>query len=233
MKVRSLILSLMVTVSISGCTTPTPSRWDMASGQKAYQVVPSALSGAERPEYRLHPQDKLTIAVFREPDLSVEEAPIEISGGMVLPLIGHVQAAGKTTTELSHEIEGQLAKYLVNPKVSVIVASSKSLNVTVDGAVTEAGVYEMQGDTTLLQSIAMAKGASKISDLRRVAVFRTINGQRNGAVFDVRAIQAGTAPDLMLQNGDYVVVGGSNIKAIGYDILSVLPAFALFVPLVR
>lgn len=233
MKVRSLIPPVMAAVLISGCTTPTPSRWDMAAGKQAYAVVPSAPNASDRPEYRLNPQDKLTISVFREPDLSVVEAPVETSGGMVLPLIGRVQAAGRTSSELAHDIEGRLARYLVDPKVSVIIAASKSLNITVDGAVTEAGVYEMQGETTLLQSIAMAKGASRISDLSRVAVFRTINGQRNGAVFDVRAIQAGSAPDLVLQNGDYIVVGGSNIKAIGYDVLSVLPAFALFVPLVR
>lgn len=232
MKVRSFILLTMVAVLIGGCSISSSSSWNMPAGPEAYGVIPPASLG-ERPEYRLSPQDKLTISVFREPDLSVVEAPIEISGGMVLPLIGHVEAAGKTSSELASEIERRLGSYLVRPQVSVIVASSESLNVTVDGAVQEAGVYQMKGQTTLLQSIAMAKGASRVADLDRVAVFRTIDGKRNGAIFDVRMIQAGTAEDLVLQNGDYVMVGASNIKAVWYDVLSVLPAFALFVPLVR
>lgn len=232
MKVRSFILLTMLAVLVGGCSTSSASRWNLPSGAGAYATIPSAPVG-DRPEYRLNPQDKLTIAVFREPDLSVTEAPIEISGGMVLPLIGHVQAAGKTSSELASEIESRLSNYLVRPRVSVIVATSESLNVTVDGAVQEAGVYRMKGQTTLLQSIAMAKGASRTADLERVAVFRTIDGKRNGALFDVQMIQAGTQPDIVLQNGDYVMVGASNIRAVWYDVLSVLPAFALFVPLVN
>ena len=231
MQVRSFILLAMVAALAGGCTTAKPSRFDLPTGPQSYNVIPATQT--TRPEYRLNPQDKLTIAVFREPDLSVVEAPIETSGGIVMPLVGRVQAAGRTSSELASEIEDRLKKYLVGPRVSVIIASSRSLNVTVDGAVQEAGVYEMQGETTLIQSIAMAKGASRIADLERVAVFRTIDGRRNGALFDVRAIQSGAAPDLQLQSGDYVVVGASNIKAIWYDVLSILPAFALFVPLVN
>ncbi|MDZ7283009.1 polysaccharide export protein [Sphingomonas sanguinis] len=233
MKARSLSLLLTISMLSSACSTVPTSRWNLPSGQQAYTVIPEQ-AAAHPPEYRINPQDKLTITVFREPDLSVQEAPVESGGGMVLPLIGRIQAAGQTTTELSNNIATQLrTRYLVNPTVSVIVASSRSQNVTVDGAVTEAGVYELQGNTTLLQSIAMAKGATRVAELDRVAVFRTIDGKRNGAIFDVNAIRAGDQPDLPLQNGDYVVVGASNIKALWYDVLGVLPAFALFVPLVR
>lgn len=233
MKARSLFLFVMLAVLTGGCTTTSTSRWNLPSGQQAYSVIPEQVA-SRPPEYRINPQDKLTITVFREPDLSVQEAPVESGGGLVMPLIGRVQAVGHTTTELSETIAAQLkARYLVDPTVSVIVASSRSQNVTVDGAVKEAGVYEMQGNTTLLQSIALAKGATRVAELNRVAVFRTIDGKRNGAIFDVGAIQAGEQPDLALQNGDYVVVGASNIKALWYDVLGILPAFAVFVPLVR
>jgi polysaccharide export outer membrane protein len=219
---------------VSGCTSTTSSRWKLPEGQQAYAVIPDEAHAFRPPEYRISPRDKLTIAVFREPELSVQEAPVEPSGGLVLPLIGRVQAAGRTTSELSGDIARMLRDhYLVNPTVSVIVAESKAQNVTVDGAVTEAGVYELQGRTTLSQSIAMAKGATRVAQLDRVAVFRTIDGKRNGAVFDVEAIRAGEAPDLVLQSGDYVVVSASGSKALWYDILGVLPAFGLFVPLVN
>lgn len=233
MKARSLSLLALLAILVGGCSTTSTSGWNLPSGKAAYDVIPEE-TAAHPPEYKINPQDKLTITVFREPDLSVAEAPVESGGGLVLPLIGRVQAVGRTTTELSANIANQLkSHYLVNPTVSVLLASSRSQNVTVDGAVTEAGVYELQGNTTLLQSIALAKGATRVAELNRVAVFRTIDGRRNGAIFDVNAIRAGQQPDLPLQNGDYVVVGASGIKALWYDVLTILPAFALFVPLVN
>ncbi len=219
-----------MSVCLTGCVTPE--RFDLPQGQQAYQVIPPERNEATQPPYRINPLDSLTILVFREPDLSVQAAPVEASGGMVLPLVGKVQAVGRTPAELAAVIETQLQQNgLRHPRVSVIVAETKSQNVVVDGAVQQAGVYQLLGTTTLLQSIAMAKGASRVAQLDRVAIFRTINGQRNGALFDVAAIRAGRAPDPYIQSGDYVIVGSSSTKSRYYEILSVLPAFAIFVPL--
>lgn len=219
-----------MSVCLAGCASTE--RFDLPQGQQAYQVIPPQRSEDLQSLYRINPLDTLTIAVFREPDLSVENAPVEPSGGLVLPLIGKVQAAGHTPIELAGMIEGQLKQNgLRYPRVSVIVSETKSQNVVVDGAVQQAGVYQLLGTTTLLQSIAMAKGASRVAQLDRVAIFRTIDGQRNGALFDVAAIRAGRAPDPYIQSGDYVIVGSSSTKSRYYEILSVLPAFAIFVPL--
>lgn len=206
----------------------------LPSGPAAYQVVPAADPVEARPEYRINPQDKLTITVFREPDMSVEEAPVETGGTMVLPLIGRVRAAGLTTMAFANQIQSQLAaRYLVNPRVSVIVAESKAQSVTVDGAVGIPGVYGLQGDTTLLQAVALARGAQRTATFDKVAIFRTIDGKRTGALFNMGEIRAGRADDPVLRSGDYVVVGTSSIKALGYDLLSLAPAAGLFVPLVR
>lgn len=231
MKVRYLLL--LSSMTLSGCVSSED--WKgLPSGPAAYQTIPATDPIDTRPEYRINPQDKLTITVFREPDMSVEEAPVETGGTLVLPLIGRVKAAGKTTAALASEIQAQLgARYLVDPRVSVIVTESKAQNVTVDGAVGIPGVYGLQGDTTLLQAIALARGATRTATFDKVAVFRTINGKRYGALFNMADIRAGQAEDPVLQSGDYVVVGTSGIKSLGYDLLSLAPAAALFVPLVR
>lgn len=221
---------LSVSVCLAGCSTTQ--HFDLPEGKQAYQVIPPQRIEATQVPYRINPMDSLTITVFREPDLAVKDAPVEASGGLSLPLIGKVQAVGRTTTELAATIEAQLRKNgLRQPRVSVIISETKSQNVVVDGAVQEAGVYGLLGSTTLLQSIAMAKGASRVAQLDRVAIFRTINGQRSGALFDVNAIREGRSPDPYIQSGDYVIVGSSSTKSRYYDILSVLPAFAIFVPL--
>lgn len=230
MKARYLLLSSM---ALSACVSSED--WKgLPAGQAAYQTIPATDPIETRPEYRINPQDRLTITVFREPDMSVEEAPVETGGTLVLPLIGRIKAAGKTTAGLAGEIQSQLgARYLVDPRVSVIVAESKAQSVTVDGAVGIPGVYGLQGDTTLLQAIALARGATRTATFDKVAVFRTINGQRHGALFNIADIRGGQAADPVLQSGDYVVVGTSGIKALGYDLLSLAPAAALFVPLLN
>ncbi|MCP8890710.1 polysaccharide biosynthesis/export family protein [Sphingomonas faeni] len=223
---------LSMAVCLTACATSE--QFDLPQGQQAYEVIPPQRIEANQTAYRINPSDSLTITVFREAELGVKEAPVESGGGLVLPLIGEVHAAGRTSSELAADIETALRQRgLRQPRVSVIIASTKSQNVVVDGAVQEAGVYQLLGQTTLLQSIAMAKGASKVAKLDRVAIFRTINGVRSGALFDVMAIREGRMADPYIQSGDYVIVGTSSSKSRYYDILAVLPTFATFVALVR
>lgn len=225
-----LLASLGLSVLLVGCATTE--HFQLPQGEQAYQTIPARRIEADQPEYKINALDTLTITVFREPDLTVQAAAVESGGGLVLPLIGRVQAAGRTTTELSHAIEEQLRQNgLRFPRVAVIIANTETQNVIVDGAVNQAGVYPLNGNTTLLQSIARAQGAARTADLDRVAIFRTIDGKRNGALFDVLAIREGRAPDPYIRPGDYVVVGSSSIKSFYYDALGVLPAFGLFVPL--
>lgn len=231
MKARSLLLlsSVLLGACVRSDNWPT-----LPAGEAAYQVIPASLPTGTRPAYRINVQDKLTITVFREPAMSVEEAPVETGGTMILPLIGRVTAAGRTTEDLARDIQARLAsRYLVDPRVSVIVTESRAQNVTVDGAVNTPGVYGLQGDTTLLQAVALARGVTRTAQFDKVAVFRHIDGKRYGALFNMAQIRAGEMEDPILQSGDYVVVGTSGIKSLGYDLLSLAPAAGLFVPLVN
>jgi polysaccharide export outer membrane protein len=77
----------------------------------------------------------------------------------------------------------------------------------------------------------MAKGPDlKYANLGRVAVFRTINGQRNVAVFDLKAIRAGRASDPVILGNDVVVVEGSQLKGTLREVLGALPVLAIFRP---
>jgi polysaccharide export outer membrane protein len=61
----------------------------------------------------------------------------------------------------------------------------------------------------LLDVISMAKGETEIATLEQVVVFRNINNQRMGAVFDIASIRRGQAADPVIQGNDLVVVGHS------------------------
>ncbi len=179
--------------------------------------------------YRIGQGDLLAVNVFQVPDLSSDQVRVDTSGDISLPLIGPLRAEGKTSLELSEDIRAQLAqRYLRDPRVSVGVQETASEKVTIDGAVTEPGVYQMKGQTTLMQAIAMAKGPTRLSNLRSVVVFRVTDGNRTVAQFDLAAIRAGQQADPVVLGNDVIVVDGSRLNAALREIIAILPAAALF-----
>jgi polysaccharide export outer membrane protein len=180
-------------------------------------------------DYRIGATDLLTVSVFQVPDLSFEEIRVDASGNLQMPMIGSIQAAGLTPNELSNDIARRLGeRYLRNPQVTVTVKEAASQKVTIDGAVTQPGVYEMRGRTTLMQAVAMARGPLREANVRSVAVFREVDGRRMVAVFDLVAIRNGQAEDPVILGDDVVVVDISRTNALVRDAVQALPALAIF-----
>ena len=204
---------------LAACARP-----DVPTGPEAYQIVPTARNGLSQVDYRIGALDTLSITVFREEDLSLEEVPVDASGKIIFPLIGQISVAGKTSTEISALIAQKLGeRFLVDPQVSVIVKSSVSQKVTVEGQVTEPGVFELKGQTTLLQALAMARGPTRIAKLDQIIVFREIDGKRYAAMFNVDDIRKARADDPQIIGNDTVVVGLAPAKAIYRDFMSTAP----------
>jgi polysaccharide export outer membrane protein len=180
-------------------------------------------------EYRIGVGDKLNVRVFQVADLSFEELVVDTSGNIQMPLIGAVSGAGRTAGEISNDIATRLsAQYLRNPQVTVTVTEAASQKITVDGAVTKPGVYEMRGSTSLLQAVAMAEGPSRVADLSKVAVFRTIDGRRSVALFDLGAIRQGRAADPQVLGDDVIVVDTSRLNTALREVVGAVPALAVF-----
>jgi polysaccharide biosynthesis/export protein len=183
-------------------------------------------------EYRIAPQDVVDITVFRVPELS-KTVPVSAAGFISLPLIGEVQAAGQSPAELEALIAAKLeADFIQSPDVSVFVKDAVSQRVTIEGAVKSPGIYPTDGSTTLLQVVALAGGLDRIADSRGIVVFRNIEGKRQAAKFDYKAIRAGTADDPLIAGGDVVVIDESGAKAAMRDIRESIGFFGLFMPFI-
>lgn len=182
-------------------------------------------------DYRIAALDKLTIRVFRFDDLS-GDYPVDLTGTISMPLIGSVRVLNMSTDELKAELTKRLgAKYIQNPDVSVGIKESAGSVVTVEGSVRQPGLYPVLGPMTLLQAVATARGYDENANPRRVAIFRTIDGKRMAAAFDLVAIRRGTMDDPRVYRGDIVVVDGSTTKSAFKNILQTLPIVALFGPI--
>lgn len=223
--------ALLCAASLVGCAGNQADYSALPSGSAAYAVIPAHTTPDSVTDYRIGALDTLDVTVFGEPDLSVKAVPVDASGQIAMPLIGSVVAKGKTASELSAQLASLLGqRYLRNPQVTVTVASSVSQKVAVQGEVTEPGVYQLLGPTTLLGVLSLAKGETEIAALNQVVVFRTVQGERMGAVFDVRAIRSGRASDPQIQGNDLVVVGYSAARRFWQNIERAAPLFNVFRP---
>ncbi len=181
--------------------------------------------------YRIAPMDTVTVKVFKMPDLS-GDYEVDLAGHISMPLIGEVTAYDLTTAQLDDALTHKLGeKYLENPDVSVGIKASTRRSVTVDGAVARSGSYPVHGPMTLMQAVAAAGGARDDANLRRVAIFRSIGGQRQAAAFDLQAIRRGESKDPTVFAGDIVVVDGSSIKALQKQIFQSVPLLSIFRPI--
>ncbi|MDQ3077269.1 MAG: polysaccharide export protein [Pseudomonadota bacterium] len=181
--------------------------------------------------YKIAPMDTLSVKVFKMPDLS-GDFEVDLTGQISMPLIGNVAATELTTTQLDDALTQKYGeKYLQNPDISVGVKSSSRRSVTVDGAVNKAGSFPVTGPLTLMQAVALAGGSGPEANVRRVAVFRTIDGKRQAAAFDLASIRRGEMEDPVIFAGDIVIIDGSRIKEIQKQLMSTLPILRSFSPL--
>jgi polysaccharide biosynthesis/export protein len=217
----------LLLVGLGGCA-------DKAGGPIPYNV---ALSAPDQPKlvalessYRIAPLDTVTVKVFKMPDLS-GDYEVDLTGHISMPLVGSVAAAELTITQLDQKLTLVYgAKYLQNPDISVGVKSSTRRSVTVDGAVKSTGSFPVSGPLSLMQAVALAGGTSEDANPRRVAIFRTIDGKRQAAAFDLANIRRGQAEDPSIYAGDIIVVDGSSVKALQKKIMTNLPFLSIFRP---
>lgn len=177
--------------------------------------------------YRVGPLDMLSITVFKVPELS-QTVQVSESGKFNFPLIGDVQAAGLTVSEIEKDVAVKLGgNYVRNPQVTVLVKEYNSHRITVDGAVAKPGVFPMQGPVSLLQAVAMAGGTQEVSD-GTILVFRRVDGKSSVAKFNMSDLRSQKVSDPDLQAGDIVTVPSSDLKIGLQYILRSLPLFNTF-----
>ena len=224
------VLVLGIAVLLSACANGLSKETGPSDAFTPVDTAPTAQLPLEG--YRIGPLDRISVNVYQVRDLTLEDVQVDAGGQVLLPLIGNVTAAGKTAPELSAEIADRLlGRYLQSPQVTVRVSEILSQRVTVDGSVMQPGVYPLIGPTTLIQAVSLAKGPDpRFANLSRVVVFRTLAGERTVAVFDLKLIRRGEAPDPEIRGNDVIVVDGSQLKGVWREVVSSLPGLAIFRP---
>jgi len=188
------------------------------SAKESPQAATATLAAFDN---KIGSKDTLAVEVFDVPALS-QTSQVDNAGFIEMPLIGQVQAAGRTPNELAADITKALrAKYMKNPIVTVTVKDSASKKVTVEGSVNQPGLYDIGPTTTLMQAVAMAHGPDQVADIHRVAIIRTGADGRSTSVYDLDDIRDGKAADPLVRPNDEVVVDTSGSRKFVRDFGSV------------
>ena len=229
--VSALLIGLCAAL-LAGCGSS--GRPDLASATTGELAPPKydRVESAQRAEYRLSPDDIIDLSVYQVPDLT-RSVQVDGAGRIMLPLVGVVQASGKTIRELEADLTKRLGdRYLQSPQVAIFLKESLGQKVVVEGEVKTPGVVQARGMTTLLAAIASVGGFAETADVSAIYVIRQTDQGRASARFNAETIRSGAATDPQIYGGDTIVVDSSSGKmAWKYfrDAIPVANVFRLFV----
>ena len=196
MKLTTVLASLTALGFIAVLAVASPAR----AGAEPEDVVTPPGS----PEYKLVEGDKLRIEVYKDSQLS-QSVQIRPDGKITLPLLGDIQANGRTPIQLRDVITSQLKTYMTNPVVTVIVVETKPSVAYVTGEVNHPSAVQLQDDQlTVLQAIALAGGLKDFADSKNIKIIRK-SGKGNITNFNYKEAIRGGAP-VYIHAGDTVVV---------------------------
>jgi polysaccharide export outer membrane protein len=193
-------LSASLALLLSACAT---------TGNGTAGEPPAAASTAEA--YRIGVDDVVQVSVWRNPDLSTT-APVRPDGMISVPLVGDVQAGGRTPIEVADDIKTKLAASVVEPQVAVILTQLNSheylSRVRVTGAVRQPVSIPYRQGMTVLDAVLAAGGLTEFAAPARASLHRK-NGKDTGT-YPVRL-------DSVLEEGDLA----SNFKVAPGDVITV------------
>lgn len=114
--------------------------------------------GSGRPMYLLGPDDVISIRVVDAEEFTDKPIRIGANGYISLPMLGRVQASGRTPEDLEKDLAERLKTYIRNPEVAVSLMEQRSQPVSVIGSVMTPGVQQLQGKKTLVEVLSLAGG---------------------------------------------------------------------------
>jgi len=152
--------------------------------------------------------DVLAVNVWKEPDVS-RSIPVRSDGKISLPLVGEVQATGRTPLKLEQEIAARLKNYIAEPEVTVIVQQINSQKFNILGMVNKPGSYPISNSATVLDAIALAGGFKDFAKQKAIYVLRqNPDGTQERLAFNYKEVVKGKNPtqNIKLQPRDTIVV---------------------------
>jgi polysaccharide biosynthesis/export protein len=196
------ILGLLALATIGGCASLDQAEYEDETPSKA--VVRPATSNAE---FLIGPEDVLEIVVWKEDGLK-KDVLVRPDGGISYPLVGEIQAAGKTPGQLQVEITKRLSKFIPRAAVTVSVLKTASYKIYLVGKVNKPGEYTMGRHVDVLQALSLAGGLNPFADADSIRIVRRTPAGEVVLRFNYDKAQRGIdlSQNVELRSGDTLII---------------------------
>jgi len=169
---------------------------------------PASANRAHDASFVIGNDDVLAISVCKEPELS-KSVPVRSDGKISLPLVGEIQATGRTPLQLEQELSTKLQSFVNSPEVTVIVEEIHSKKFNIVGEVAKPGSYSIAQAATVMDAIAMAGGFRDFAKKTGVYILRKApDGSQTKIGFNYKDFIKGKNPDqnVKLEPNDTIIV---------------------------
>ncbi len=173
-----------------------------------------ALTGERRPLYRLRKSDVLEIDFPLVPEFN-QTVTVQPDGFIGLRELGQVFVEGKKLPELEETVKAAYGAMLQDPEVTVVLKDYDHPYFVASGEVVRPGKYELRGDTTVTEALAIAGGFNGQARKSQVVLFRRVSDELvETRVLDVKQMlkSADLREDLHLRAGDLLFVPQNTIS---------------------
>lgn len=194
-KVKLLVMLLISASLISISIFVTAS---LAEGEKGNLFCDDYLIGSG---------DILDISVWKDEALT-KLLTVMPDGKISFPLIGDIDAAGKTVASLRNELNKKIEQYVPAPNLSVVVQQVNSMMIYTIGRINHPGRFVLNTNINVLQALSMAGGLNPFAKKNKILIFREENGKTTIFKFRYDDVSKGEdlAQNIMLKRGDIIVV---------------------------
>jgi polysaccharide export outer membrane protein len=194
---------------VSG-TAPTAAVLTKADSKSDAQFL------TRNPRYTIRSADTFDVNFELSPEFN-QSVTVQPDGFITLKGVGDVHVAGQTVPELTQTLRNAYDKILNDPLISVVLKDFERPYFTASGQLNHPGKYELRGNVTLTEAVAMAGGFNGDAKHSQVLLFRRVNDQwLEAKIFNVKQmLKAGNlGEDPMLRPGDQLFVPKSALSKI-------------------
>jgi polysaccharide biosynthesis/export protein len=219
--IELLIVLSLLTLHCNAQSKPetiTPNSNPSASMSNTAEAKSQAASGFQErhPRYQLRPDDTLDVVFEFSPEFN-QTVTVQPDGYVALKGVGDVQVAGLTIPQLNDVLRKEYGKFLHDPSVAVVLKNFERPYFVASGRVARPGRYDLRGDTTVSQAIAVAGGFLDSAKNSQVVLFRRVSeGWAETQLLDMKKMlnSRNLAEDLHLRPGDMIFVPQNRLSKI-------------------
>jgi polysaccharide export outer membrane protein len=217
-RIRTLAILLMGVEMVAGLALGQEKIVAEATKQSEASAVSSTDASFQqrRPRYRLEAGDAFDISFELNPEFN-QTVTVQPDGYITLRGVGDISVKGQTVPELTEALRTAYSKILNAPLISVVLKDFEKPYFIADGQLGHPGKYDLRGDVTLTEAIAMAGGFLDSSKHSRVLLFRKASaGWYQAETFDVKKMEktGNLKEDPTLHAGDMLFVPKNTISKV-------------------